>query len=97
VDLVDDTPEALRLFRQNRYGVVLSDMDRKEDGANVSDAGLRLLRAVREADPAIPFVIYCGPRAAWTFRQRALAEGATAITGSSMVLAEQLRSAGIGR
>jgi CheY-like chemotaxis protein len=97
VDLAHSTLEGLSLFGRKRYGIVLSDMGRREDGDDVSDAGLRLLRAVREYDPAIPFVIYCSARAARTFGERALAEGATAITASATVLVEQLSVAGIGQ
>jgi CheY-like chemotaxis protein len=90
VDLARDTEEGLALLGQRRYAIVVSDMGRNEHGTEVSDAGLRLLSAVRSTDPSIPFVIYCSVGAARRYRDRALAAGATAITSSPVSLSTQL-------
>lgn len=95
VDLARTTQEGLTLLGSRRYGIVLSDMGRLEHGDQVPDAGLRLLRAVRETDTRIPFVIYCSNRARDAYRVQALTEGATAITASPTVVTEQLRAAGL--
>jgi CheY-like chemotaxis protein len=92
VDLARTTREASALLGERRYGTIVSDMGRHEDGVEVPDAGLRLLKAVRQADPSVPFVIYCSHRALVTYRQHALDAGATEITSSSVVLSEQLRA-----
>ena len=57
------------------------------------DAGLELLRYVREKSPSIPFVIYAGP--GLPYGQQARDAGATEVTASPMVLVEQFRSAGL--
>lgn len=95
VDLALSTREALAKFGQRRYGAMLSDMGRSEEGAYVSDAGMRLLRAVREADPTLPFLIYCSSQGALTYREAAVSEGANVITASPAVLSDQLRSFGL--
>jgi hypothetical protein len=64
---------------------------------NVRDAGIRLLRAVRDYGTAIPFVIYCCRRAVRAFEKEAVAAGVTAITVSTAVLAKQLHVAGVQR
>jgi CheY-like chemotaxis protein len=95
VDLAKSTREALGFLGQRHYGAVLSDMGRYEDGAQVSDAGLRLLRAVRDKDSTTPFVIYCSTRAKLSYRDEALAAGATEITDSPVVVSERLQSFGL--
>jgi CheY-like chemotaxis protein len=90
VDLARDTEEGLSLLGQRRYAIVVSDMGRTEHGREISDAGLRLLTAVRNTDPGIPFVIYCSAGAARRYRDQALAAGATAITASPVSLSTQL-------
>jgi CheY-like chemotaxis protein len=91
IDTALSTDEALARLRRHRYAAVISDMGRAEDGADVPDAGLRLLDAVRRTQPALPFVIYCGERSALTYRDRALAAGATAITASPAEVVTQLQ------
>ena len=95
VDLARSTREGVGLLGQRRYGAVLSDMGRFEDGQQVSDAGLRLLRAVRDKDPSVPFVIYCSTGAARAYHAEAMAAGATAITDSPVVVTEQLQAFGL--
>lgn len=95
VDVALSTAEGLAKLGTRRYGAVLSDMGRAEDGAPVSDAGVRLLKAVRETHPAIPYLIYCGPQAATTYREAATAAGADVITASPGVLTDRLHSLGL--
>jgi CheY-like chemotaxis protein len=90
VDLARDTEEGLALLGQRRYAIVVSDMGRNEHGTEISDAGLRLLAAVRNTDTSIPFVIYCSLGAARRYHDQALAAGATAITSSPVSLSTQL-------
>ena len=92
VELARSTREGLAKLGQRRYGAILSDMGRFEDGAQIPDAGMRLLHAVRQTDPTLPFLIYCGPNASRTYHDAALAAGANVITASPAELSEQLRS-----
>lgn len=95
VDLASNTQEGLANLGRRRYGAVLSDMARFEDGVNVADAGMRLLGAVRQDHPTLPFLIYCSDGASRRYREAALANGANEITASPAVLSDQLRSLGL--
>lgn len=92
VDLARSTSEALAYLRQRRYGAVLSDMGRTESGKNVPDAGMRLLRTVRESGKNIPVLFYTSSFAASAYAEEALAEGATVITSSPTLLFEHLQA-----
>lgn len=85
VETARSTSEALHLLETQAYGLIISDMGRRESGADVPDAGLRLLAKVRASDPVTPFVLYgnVGP-----FSDPALAAGATLVTGSTFELME---------
>jgi CheY-like chemotaxis protein len=95
VELAHSTQDGLAKLGHRRYGVVLSDMNRAEDGADVPDAGMRLLRAVRARYPTLPFLIYCSKTSSRAYRGLALAEGANEITASPTVIATQLRALGL--
>jgi CheY-like chemotaxis protein len=95
VDIALSTAEGLAKLGERRYGAVLSDMGRYENDTSVSDAGITLLRAVRETHPTVPFLIYCGARAAAHFRDEALSAGADVITASPTELSDRLRSLGL--
>src|SRR6266545_3666210 len=62
VDLALTTSEGLSLFGRRKYSCVISDMGRHEDDAENSDAGLDLLKAIRERNAQIPFIIFCSSR-----------------------------------
>lgn len=95
VDLVASTAEGMSKLGRRRYGAVLSDMSRRENGSLISDAGLRLLEEVREKDPGIPFLIYCSPGGVSTYREAATSAGADVITASPGVLSDRLHSLGL--
>jgi CheY-like chemotaxis protein len=95
VDLARSTREGLALLGQRRYGAIVSDMGRLENGQEVSDAGMRLLRTVRQTDRTTPFVIYSGYRSSVAYREQALEAGATGITASPAVLTELLHAANV--
>jgi CheY-like chemotaxis protein len=92
VDLAKSTAEGLAYLRQRRYGAVLSDMGRTENGANVPDAGMRLLRAMRDSGESVPVLFYTSTFAATSYEEEALAGGATVITSSPTVLFENLQA-----
>jgi CheY-like chemotaxis protein len=85
VEIARSTSEALELLEDHAYGLIISDMGRQESGADVPDAGLRLLTKFRMSDPVTPFVLYgnVGP-----FAVTAKAAGATMVTGSTFELME---------
>lgn len=95
VDTATSTREALGYLRQNRYGVIISDMGRVEQGEVVSDAGMRLLRAVRANGTTTPFLIFCSDGARGAFQDEARAAGADAITASPTALSSHLRKLGL--
>ena len=92
VDLAKSTTEALAYLRQRRYGAILSDMGRTENGTDVPDAGMRLLRAIVDSGMNIPVLFYTGSFAASAYGEEAMATGATVITSSPTVLFEHLQA-----
>lgn len=90
VDLARSTQDGLALLAERRYGLIISDMGRFEDGHEVSDAGIRLVKAVRERDADIPFLIYASASANRRYGQQALDAGATVMTSSPTVVSTQL-------
>jgi CheY-like chemotaxis protein len=82
IDLALTTEEGIGKFRRGRYDCVLSDLKRREHGLDNSEAGLELLRRIRDEDKETPFVIFCGQQGARARRQQALESGATGITAS---------------
>lgn len=95
VDLARSTEEGVARLGQGHYGAILSDMSRHEDGGTVRDAGIRLLREVQQTDSTIPFLIYCGNKAASVHGDEALAAGASMVTSSPAVLTQKLQSLGL--
>jgi CheY-like chemotaxis protein len=92
VEIARSTSEALHLLQGGAYGLIISDMGRRESGVDVPDAGLRLLAKVRASNPATPFVLYgnVGP-----FGEDARAAGATQLTDSTFELVEFATSLGL--
>jgi CheY-like chemotaxis protein len=82
VDLALTTSEGLSLFGRRKYSCVISDMGRHEDDAENSDAGLDLLKAIRERDAQIPFLIFCSSRGVREHGAEARRLGVTGITSS---------------
>jgi CheY-like chemotaxis protein len=85
VEIARSTSEALRLLGGRAFGLVISDMGRRESDVDVPDAGLQLLAKVRATNPSVPFVLYgnVGP-----FAADARAAGATMVTDSTFELVE---------
>jgi CheY-like chemotaxis protein len=92
VDLTRSTQESLSRFFHRRYRVILSDMSRFENGPDVPDAGLCLLKAIRQTGQSVPLLIYCSPRAVQDYGDKALAAGATKVTASPYQVTEELRA-----
>ncbi|MGB6164444.1 MAG: response regulator [Pseudonocardiaceae bacterium] len=92
VDLARSTQEGLSWFSHRRYRVVLSDMGRSENGAYVPDAGLRLVKAIRQTDQSVPLLILCSGRALREYGEKAVAAGATTVTSSAYRATAVLRT-----
>ena len=90
VDFAKSTTDALAYLGERKYGAVLSDMNRTENGVDVPDAGLRLLRAIRDSGRHIRILFYTSAYSARAYGVEAMAEGATVITSSATVLFENL-------
>lgn len=95
VTLARSTREAMERLRYGSYGAIVSDMGRREDGAEVPTAGLTLLRKVRELDPAVPFIIYSSPQAVRAHGVAAREAGVTNLTSSQMAVRAVLGEAGV--
>jgi CheY-like chemotaxis protein len=92
VDLAVSTTEALSRLSQRTYSIVVSDMGRSEAGSYIAQAGIDLLRRVREQDSKIPFFIYCSHKKALEYGEAAEKYGATAVTSSPTQLAGMLKA-----
>ncbi|MFI9815469.1 response regulator [Saccharothrix variisporea] len=90
VDLVTSTAEGVARFEKGRYRAVVTDLARHENGTMVTDAGLRLVRALKALDPAVPIAVYGGWRAV-EVADALKAAGAGIVTDSPFVLSEFLR------
>ena len=85
VEIARSTSEALRILGGRAFGLIISDMGRRESDVDVPDAGLQLLTKVRAMNSGVPFVLYgnVGP-----FAEDARAAGATMVTDSTFELVE---------
>jgi CheY-like chemotaxis protein len=92
VDTARSTAEALDKLSGQRYQLIISDLERKERGHAVPDAGLKLVRAVRALDPETPIVIYAATGDdGRPDGSAALAAGADVVTDSPLALYEEFR------
>ncbi len=82
VDLALSTNEGIYKFQHGRYQAIISDMGRQEDGKYKPDAGMDLLRLVREIDTQIPYIIFSTRKGIRDFGKKARELGVTKITSS---------------
>ena len=89
------TDDALRKLRAGLTPyVIISDMSRVEDGVRIPDAGIQLLKAVREFNENVPFFIYTGTDSAEAYRDAAAEADANGITSSSVTLIQYVERIG---
>lgn len=81
-----------RLSAGLQPSIIISDMGRVEDGVLISDAGLRLLKSVRESGNSVPFFFYTSSHSAQRLGQRAKDEGANGITSSPLQLSRLIEA-----
>lgn len=90
VDLVTSTADGMARFEKGRYRAVVTDLARHENGELVTDAGLRLVRALKALDQAVPIAVY-GSRQAVEVADALKAAGADIVTDSPFEVSEFLR------
>lgn len=90
VDQARSTSEALSKFEPGRHDRVVTDMGRLEGGGYIRDAGLELLRQVKQLQATVPVIIYTGRRGVEEFGRAALSAGAKVVTDTPIVLLEAL-------
>lgn len=67
-------------------GAIVTDMGREEDGKYVADAGLELIRTVREESIEAPIFVYTNPRRVRQIRADVLEAGGNGTTASPVEL-----------
>lgn len=96
VDIVRSTKEAVQKLTGQRYQIIVSDMERVENGQPVPNAGLELLRTVRTFDRDTPVVIFSthhlGGKA---LTDTATKIGADLVTASWFELSRELHRVGV--
>jgi CheY-like chemotaxis protein len=85
-----------RLGDQGDIDVVVTDMGRVEDGAFRQDAGIQLIKALRDQGIDTPIVVYTSAPTLARTRDAALASGARYVTASATELLEMLGQLGLG-
>lgn len=75
------TQSALAAWERRPFDLVISDLGRRENGADNPFAGLDLVKAIRGRGGAVPILIFAGPRGL-QHRAELMAAGATEVTSS---------------
>ncbi|SNY88337.1 Response regulator receiver domain-containing protein [Nocardia amikacinitolerans] len=96
VDTALTTAAATDLLSTRRYAVILTDMNRTENGTAVPDAGLRLTETVRARGLTTPILVFTSAHTACGDNSdRALAAGARTVTSSPTDLTGELATLGL--
>ena len=86
VDQAVSTRQALAMLQQKPYALLITDMARVENRRRIKDAGVRTVREVRQAQPALPIIVYCSKDTVASYGTEAEAAGARFITTSGTSL-----------
>ena len=86
VDQAVSTRQALAMLQQKHYALLITDMARVENRRRIKDAGVHTVREVRQAQPALPIVVYCSKDTVASYGTEAQAAGARFITTSGTSL-----------
>lgn len=79
VDLALSTDSALQLLHTSRYELVITDLGRREAGADNPNAGVELVQAVRALSLDLPIIVY-GTQRAVDRSEELMRVGATVVT-----------------
>lgn len=91
VDIALSTDEGLAQFMTGKYVCIISDMRRKENGKDIPEAGIILLKKIRNIDAKIPYYIFCSPINVRLIGLKAKESGVTGISSSPSDLFYMLR------
>ncbi|MGF6116237.1 CheY-like chemotaxis protein/uncharacterized integral membrane protein [Janthinobacterium lividum] len=86
VDQAVSTRQALAMLQQKHYALLITDMARVENRQRIKDAGVHTVREVRQAQPALPIIVYCSKDTVASYGTEAEAAGARFITTSGTSL-----------
>lgn len=86
VDQAVSMRQALAMLQQKHYALLITDMARAESGRRIKDAGVQTVREVRQAQPALPIIVYCSKDTVASYGTAAEAAGARFITTSGTSL-----------
>ena len=91
------TNEAAEILhkKQEEIHAIVSDMGRTEDGKYQRDAGLKLIRLVRQSGIQSPIFIFSSARYAKENQKAVMEAGGNGATSSSLDLLERLKEVGI--
>lgn len=89
------TSAAVAELSERPYRLIVSDMSRKEDGRQVSDAGLVLLRELRDLGVDIPVIMFSGQRGQLRYGDQARQLGAVATTSSAYEMFRHFQTFGL--
>jgi CheY-like chemotaxis protein len=88
---VRSTAEAMKeLASGGPFGLVISDMGRRENGRQHNEAGKELIRRMKEKGVAVPVVVYSSTGAVERNLQAVLEAGAVGMTASPLSLFEMI-------
>jgi CheY-like chemotaxis protein len=88
VELARSTAEALDDFNRRSYGLIISDLGRKDAEGYNPNAGRDLIKAIRAKDKIISIFIYATHRAV-AMQDELIGEGADLVTSRASVLLEE--------
>jgi len=88
LEIARSTTEALGAVNRRSYGLIISDLGRKEGDNYNPTAGLDLIRAIRAKDKTVP-IFTTGTQRAVDMQDELLCEGSTLVTNRASVLLEE--------
>ncbi|MFZ2404176.1 MAG: response regulator [Methylobacter sp.] len=90
---VQSTAQAMEVIKRGELDIdiVISDMARKENSIYKPFAGISLIKAVRDARPDVPVIVYSSAEGVEASGQRAIEAGAYGITASPLELFQLIR------
>lgn len=91
VDVALSTAEAMRQIGRRTYAAVVTDLGRVEEGNYVDDAGVELIKCVRDRNITIPIYVYTSKDGVKRARTVAEQAGAELVTTTSTVLMSYLK------
>ena len=95
VTMVTSTGEALAEISERPYRLIVEDMSRKEDGRWRADAGVALLRELRDLGVDTPVIVFSGHRTQQQYAEQAKLAGAVATTSSAYEMFKHFQNFGL--